>query len=225
MEYNQFLTRNYKMSAEVQTSIEQLNLMAAQLRYKIDSNLQLNVNHRHQLQIVKEDPHEVIEGEMHFDPKYFPGDSVSAVAALENDFLHREVIDLKQTIDKLALQLRAKDTTLKSYRDELKQEKANSETMKREQRQISADAKANERYVKCVQLEFELLRNMTTKSQEAFALVGIEGMRVATEFDKSSKMVKKQMKEIGEKNAEVKSLQEGKCLIHESNVMKRKTQE
>jgi hypothetical protein len=33
---------------------------------------------------------------------------------------------------------------------------------------------------------------------------------VATEFDKSSKMVKKQLKEIGEKNLEIKKLQEGK---------------
>lgn len=191
------------MVESVQTSVEQLNLVAAQLRYKIDSNLQLNFNHR-QSQIAKEDPENT-----EIDANYYPGDSNTATAALENDFLHREVIDLKQTIDKLTLQLRAKETTLKSYRDELKQEKANSETLKREQRQISADAKANERYVKCVQLEFELLRNMTTKSQEAFSLTNSEGIRVATEFDKSSKMVKKQMKEIGEKNAEVKNLQEG----------------
>jgi hypothetical protein len=195
------------MIESVQTSVEQLNLIAAQLRYKIDSNLQLNFNqrHSHQLQIVKEDP-----DNKELNLNLFPGDSVSAAAALENDFLHREIIDLKQTIDKLALQLRAKDTALKSYRDELKQERANSETLKREQRQISADAKANERYVKCVQLEFELLRNMTTKSQEAFSLTNSEGMRVATEFDKSSKMIKKQMKEIGEKNLEMKNLQEGK---------------
>jgi hypothetical protein len=195
------------MVESVQTSVEQLNLVAAQLRYKIDSNLQLNFNHRHshQLQIAKEDPENT-----EVDANYYPGDSISAAAALENDFLHREVIDLKQTIDKLTLQLRAKDATLKGYRDELKQEKTNSETLKREQRQICADAKANERYVKCVQLEFELLRNMTTKSQEAFSLTNSEGIRVATEFDKSSKMVKKQMKEIGEKNTEVKNLQEGR---------------
>jgi hypothetical protein len=163
------------MVESVQTSVEQLNLIAAQLRYKIDSNLQLNFNqrHSHQLQIVKEDSENT-----EVDLNLFPCDSVSAAAALENDFLHREIIDLKQTIDKLALQLRAKDTALKGYRDELKQEKANSETLKREQRQISADAKANERYVKCVQLEFELLRNMTTKSQEAFSLTNTEGIRI-----------------------------------------------
>jgi hypothetical protein len=43
------------MSCESQTSVEQINLMAAQLRYKIDSTLQLNAHHRHQVHTFKDE--------------------------------------------------------------------------------------------------------------------------------------------------------------------------
>jgi predicted nucleic acid-binding Zn-ribbon protein len=135
--------------------------------------------------------------------------------------MHREIVDLKQTIEKLTVQMRTRETGLKQSREELKLEKTKGETIRREHRQISADAKANERYVKCVQIEYELLRNMTAKSQEAISVVGIESTRVAAEFDKTSKLVKKQLKDIGEKNTDIGNLEEEMKHLHAEIVNQR----
>ena len=203
------------MSESVQTSVEQINLLAAQLRYKIDSTLQLNAHHRNPVLLVREDvPHENVSGAFLVDIQPCSRDIISAAAVLENDYMHREILDLKQAVDKLSQQVRTKDSALKSLRDELKQEKMSADIVHREHRQMSADAKGNERYVKCVQTEYELLRNMTTKSQEAFLMIGGESLRHAAEFDKTSKMVKKQMKEILDKNVEIKMLQEDMARLH-----------
>lgn len=203
------------MNESAQTSVEQINLVAAQLRYKIDSTLQQTSQQRQHVHIFRE---EVLEnsssGAIAVDAKMAIDDKFSSSATLASDCLHREIVDLKQVIDKLGSQIRSKDAALKVIKDELKQEKLNGEILRRDNRQIGADAKANERYVKCVQIEYELLHNMASKSQEAFLAIGNESIRHATEFDKSAKMVKKQMKEIVEKNIEIRNLQEDIKRLH-----------
>ena len=196
------------MSEYVQTSVEEINLIAAQLRYKIESTLQLWSQQRQHAQSAKDERlSEIALGENFPDCRLSSSDTSSA-GALENDFLHREVLDLKQVIDKFASQMRTKDSSLKTCKDELKQEKLNREVDCREQKKINADSKSNERYMKCLQIEYELLRNMTAKSQEAYLLIGAESMKQTLELDKTSKMVRKQMKEILEINEENKSLME-----------------
>lgn len=196
------------MGESVQTSVEEINLIAAQLRYKIESTLQLSSQQRQHAQSAKDERlSEITTGE-HYPESRLNSNETSSASALENDFLHREVLDLKQVIEKLSTQLRAKETMLKSSKDELKQEKQSREVDFREQRKIIADSKSNERYMKCLQIEYELLRSITAKSQEAYLLIGGESMKQATELDKTSKMVKKQMKEILEINEENKSLLE-----------------
>lgn len=199
----------------MQTSVEQINLLAAQLRYKIDCALQQSVQYRHQ-QISKEalNGGESSSGEICAETHPFPIEAVSAAAGLEIDYLHREILDLKHIIDKLSNQLRIKDSALKQSKDDFRQEKMKFEIMQRDHRQITADAKANERYVKCVQTEYELLQNMTSKSQEAFQAISNESLKHAIDFDKTAKMVQKQMKEITGNNVEIRNLKEELKRLH-----------
>lgn len=195
------------MSESVQTSIEQINLIAAQLRYKIESTLQFNS----QLNLFprnsrEEKLQEVGATEIFSDSQ--PCQVISAAAFLENDFLHREVLEFKQIVEKQAQQLKSKESTLKLCKDGLKQERIAKDMLRRENKQISADAKANERYVKCLQIEYELLRSMTTKSQEAFHLIGGESIKQVAELEKTAKMLKKQTKELVEIHSENKMLRE-----------------
>ena len=196
------------MGESVQTSVEEINLIAAQLRYKIESTLQLSSQQRQHAQSAKDERLNEITTAEHYPDCQPESNETSSATTLENDFLHREVLDLKVLIDKLSSQLRAKETLLKACKDELKQEKLSREADCREQKKITADSKSNERYMKCLQIEYELLRSMTAKSQEAYLLIGAESMKQASELDKTSKIVKKQMKEILEINEENKSLQE-----------------
>lgn len=199
-----------RMSESIQFSVEQINFVAAQLRYKIESALQSqSLQQQLQAPIIKEEI--VSTGEIEYllpDEHVSSNDKLSVAAALENDFLHREVLDLKQVVDKLSLQLRSKETALRLSKEELKQTKFSAEAAQRELKQISADTKAHERYIKCVQIEYELLHNMSIKSQESFLLIGAESVRKAAEFDNVSKVVKKQLKEIIEKKLENQNLQE-----------------
>jgi hypothetical protein len=196
------------MGESVHTSVEEINLIAAQLRYKIESTLQFSSQQRQHAQSAKDERlNETAAGE-HYPDCRLSSKETSSATALENDFLHREVLDLKQVIEKLSSQLRTKESSLKSCKDELKQEKLSREVDCREQRKITADSKSNERYMKCLQIEYELLRSMTAKSQEAYLLIGGESMKQASELEKTSKMVRKQMKEILEINEENRSLLE-----------------
>ena len=195
------------MSESIQTSIEQINLIAAQLRYKIESTLQFNSQQSHFPRNGREDKlQEVGATEIFSDSQ--PCQAISAAASLENDFLHREVLEFKQTVEKQAQLLKSKESTLKSCKDGLKQERIAKDILRRENKQISADAKANERYVKCLQIEYELLRSMTTKSQEAFHLIGGESIKQVAELEMTAKMLKRQTKELVEIHSENKMLRE-----------------
>lgn len=195
------------MSEFVQTSIEQINLAAAQLRYKIESTLQFHGQQNHYSRNgIDEKLQEVGAAETFSDSQ--PCLVISAAASLENDFLHREVLDLKQLVERQAQQLKNKESALKLCKDGLKQERIAKDILRRDSKQMSADAKANERYVKCLQIEYELLRSMTTKSQEAFHLIGGESIKQTAELEKTAKMLKKQTKELVEINLENKILQE-----------------
>lgn len=195
------------MSESVQTSIEEINLVAAQLRYRIESTLQFHSQQNHYSRNGRDEKlQEVGAAETFSDSQ--PCQVISAAASLENDFLNREVVDLKQLVEKQAQQLKNKESALKLCKDGLKQEKLAKDILRRESKQISADAKANERYVKCLQIEYELLRSMTTKSQEAFHLIGGESIKQTAELEKTAKMLKKQTKELVEINLENKTLQE-----------------
>ena len=195
------------MSESVQTSIEQINLVAAQLRYKIESTLQLNSQQNQYSRHGREDKLQEV-GAAEIFPDSQSCQVTSVAASLENDFLLREVLELKQVIEKQAQQLKNKESTLKLCKDGLKQERIAKDILRRESKQICADAKANERYVKCLNIEYELLRSMTTKSQEAFHLIGGESIKQAAELEKTAKMLKKQNRELVEINLENKTLQE-----------------
>ena len=127
------------MNESAQTSVEQINLVAAQLRYKIDSTLQQTSQQRQHVQIFRE---EVLEnsssGAIAVDAKMAIDDKFSSSATLASDCLHREIVDLKQVIDKLGSQIRSKDAALKVIKYELKQEKLNGEILRRDNRQIGA---------------------------------------------------------------------------------------
>lgn len=195
------------MSESVQTSIEQINLIAAQLRYKIESTLQFNSQQNLFPRNAREEKlQEVGATEIFSDSQ--PCLVISAAASLENDFLHREVLEFKQIVEKQAQQLKSKESSLKLCKDGLKQERIAKDILRRENKQISADANANERYVKCLQIEYELLRSMTTKSQEAFHLIGGESIKQVAELEKTAKMLKKQTKELVEIHSENKMLRE-----------------
>lgn len=195
------------MSESVQTSIEEINLVAAQLRYRIESTLQFHSQQNHYSRNGLDEKLQDVGAAESF-PDSQPCQVTSAVASLENDFLHREVLDLKQLVEKQAQQLKNKESALKLCKDGLKQERIANDILRRESKQISADAKANERYVKCLQIEYELLRSMTTKSQEAFHLIGGESIKQTAELEKTAKMLKKQTKELDEINLGNKTLQE-----------------
>ena len=202
------------MNESVQTSVEQINLLAAQLRYKIDCALQQSIStHQRYLQVPIDDIDEK-GAETNAEVRPTSNETVSAAASLEIDYLHREILDLKQVIEKLANQLKLKDSAFKNIKDELKQEKSYAEITLRDHRQIVIEAKANERYVKCVQTEYELLQSMTVKSQEAFLAISNESLKHAIDFDKTAKMVQKQMKEIMGKNVEIRNLQEDLKRLH-----------
>lgn len=195
------------MSESIQTSIEEINLVAAQLRYRIESTLQFHSQQNHYSRNGRDEMlQEVGAAETFSDSQ--PCQVISAAASLENDFLQREVLDLKQLVEKQAQQLKNKESALKLCKDGLKQERIAKDILRRESKQISADAKDNERYVKCLQIEYELLRSMTTKSQEAFHLIGGESIKQTAELEKTAKMLKKQTKDLVEINLENKTFQE-----------------
>ena len=205
------------MNESVQTSVEQINLLAAQLRYKIDCALQQSSSTQQRYLQVSAEDLDVDENkgrETNAEIRPSSNDAMSSATSLEIDYLNREILDLKQIIEKLSNQLRLKDSALKNVRDELKQEKSCAEITLRDHRQIVAEAKSNERYVKCVQTEYELLQSMTAKSQEAFLAMSNESLKHAVEFDKTAKMVQKQMKEIMGKNVEIRNLQEDLMRLH-----------
>ena len=176
-----------------------LGMVAAKLRFHVESLLQTNSVNQNQNQ------NEV--------PERFFGTPVPATATagvrlptLETDFLQREIVELKERLEKVGVTLRSKEQQFKLLNDTVQKERAAAEVARRELLQNTTDSKSNERYIKCVQGEYDVFRSVAAKNTETMKEYKTESAKLSEEINELTTVLNKQAHEIKTKDIENSTL-------------------
>ena len=171
-----------------------LGMVAAKLRFHVESLLQSQVNSESQNQ----NHPEVQEKE-----RSFPAAEGVRLPTLETDYLQREIVELKERLEKAGVTLRAKEQQFKSLNDTVQKERAAAEANRRELLQNTTDSKSNERYIKCVQGEYDVFRNVAAKNSETMKEYKIEATKLSEEINELTTVLNRQAHEIKTKDIEI----------------------
>jgi chromosome segregation ATPase len=108
----------------------------------------------------------------------------------------KEIADLKTTVDKLLQRLKSKDTVIKGISDDLSSEKAKNVELAAESKRVLSEGVARDRFLKSIQTEFEILRNLSKKSHETIASGESEGLKMKQEIEKLVNLARAQKEDI-----------------------------
>ena len=174
-----------------------LGMVAAKLRFHVESLLQSSVNAESTHQNHSEAPER-------FFGTPVPAATVGVrLPTLETDFLQREIVELKERLEKVSLTLRAKEQQFKILNDTVQKERTAAEVARRELLQNTTDFKSNERYIKCVQGEYDVFRNVAAKNTETMKEYKIEATKLSEEINELTTVLNKQAHEIKTKDIEI----------------------
>jgi hypothetical protein len=180
-----------------------LILAAAQIRFQLETLTAAETR-------IKEVEDQRESGGDSCSPLFFvpPVVSISSkVPNLANELFVREVSDWKERYEKASHTLRTKDLQLKTNAEEAVKLQQLSNDLRRDLKKSNADSKSNERFLKCVQAEYELLRSISGKSNEAVNDMKEEASRLTKTNEELTRIINFQGHEIKTKIAE----NENKC--------------
>lgn len=187
------------------TSVTAMNRMAIQLKYKLDT-----VFRQMKLYIAEKEqqPHPDIDPlikNLNTDVTYVGAESIShTLHNIETDALTREIVELKEKVEKVSAIVRSQNATIKSYKETLKKEHELKFSLQKEYKELQESTSLYDRKFTDLEYEFDLLKETNLRKNDLVEMSHSEATKFIEQMNNVSEHLNQCLLEVDQLNGQIK---------------------